>query len=750
MAQRISHYRLLERIGEGGMGLVYKAEDLNLRRVVALKFLRAEAFEDEGQRERFIREAQTTASLDHPNICTIFEIGEEEGQPFIAMAYINGVSLREKIQSGALDVHEIIRICAQAADGLEAAHRCNIFHCDINTSNLMITNEGLVKIMDFGLAEIVGKGDLAKVGKTYGTMGFMAPEQVRGDAVDQRTDVWALGVCMYQMLSGSLPFIGEYEPAVFYSILNEDPKPVSTLRPDVPPALAAIVEKALSKNRGDRFQYASHLSEELKSLLKQIEMGSLPDHPDSNDKPAIAVLPFANMSTDPEQEFFCDGIAEDIINGLTQLEGLRVVARTSAFAFKARSEDVRQIGRDLNIDVILEGSVRKWGDKLRITAQLVNVEDGYHLWSERFDRQLEDVFAIQDEISQAIVKMLKVQLIGSEEKEIVRHHTENVDAYTNYLKGRFYWNKRNEAGLRTGIEYFQRAIDNDPKYGIAYAGLADSYNLLGFYCAEAPRDVFPQAKKAAERALEMDADMAESYASLGFTYMFFDWDWRGAERAFKRSIELSPRYPTAHHWYAEYLVLVGRPDEGVEQSKRALASDPLSLIINTLLGWVPYFHRDYVEAVRQYEKTLQMDSRFVPAHFFLGLAYLRLSRYDEAITHIQRSSALFGRSGLFDAARAYALACAGRRGQAEESLEGTVELATRVYVPACFIAATYMRLGRPEDAFLWLDRAFEEHDIWLGFLKVDPAWDDVRQDPRFISLLRKVGLADTSALSGGS
>jgi serine/threonine-protein kinase len=739
VGRTISHYQVVEKIGEGGMGVVYKAKDTRLNRHVALKFLREEAFGSDNQRARFVREAQTAAALDHPNICTVYEIDETDDQIFISMAYQEGVNLDRVIESGSLDLEQAIDIAIRVAQGLEAAHRVGIYHCDVKSSNIMLNGINQVQIMDFGLAKLAEEIDVAKTPTILGTMAYMSPEQARGDAVDHRTDIWSLGVCLYEMLAGRLPFTGDYADAVFYTIVNEEPIPISDLRPGIPPRLERVVEKTLAKSVDDRFRSTGALVEELREIKR--ELGGAQTSETYANQPSIAVLPFTDMSPERDQEFFCDGIAEEIINALTKIDDLRVVARTSAFAFKARRQDIRDIGRSLNVTTVLEGSVRKSGQMLRITAQLIDVFDGFHLWSERFDRQMEDVFAIQDEIAQAIVAMLRVKLAGGPTMELVHRYTENLDAYTLYLKGRYYWNKRSEEGLKKGLDCFEQAIGEDSNYALAYAGLADSFNLLGFYGILPPREAFPKAQAAAQKALEMDATIAEAETSLAFSCMFYDWDWARAERAFKHAIELNPNYPTALHWYAEYLVLMGRGDETVAQSRKALESDPLSLIINTLLGWAPHYERKYDEAVEQYHRTLEMDPNFVPAHFFLGLTYVQKSMFEEAIAEFQQATSLFGESTLFVVVQGYAYAASGHRKEAQMVLDEMERVSEGTYIQPYYTAAVHHALGNSDQTFSWLDRACEERDTWVAFLKVDPIWDGLRTDKRFISLLRRVKLA---------
>ena len=457
-------------------------------------------------------------------------------------------------------------------------------------------------------------------------------------------------------------------------------------------------------------------------------------------KNSIAVLPFRNMSADPEQEYFCEGMSEEIINALTHIEDLRVVARTSAFVFKEKREDIREIGRKLNVETLLEGSVRKADNMLRITAQLINVADGYHLWSERYDREMEDVFAIQDDISQAIVNALRIKLVGEEKTLLVKRYTEDTEAYNLYLKGRYFWNKRTEEGMKKSIEYYEQAIEKDPSYALAYSGLADTYNTLGDWDFLPSKEAYSKAKVAATKALEIDDLLAEAHSALAWVKHVFDWDWLEAEREFKRAIELNPRYPTAHQWYAEYLMKVGRHNEAIAEIKRAQELDPLSLIINAIGGYVFFFARQYDEAIEQSRKTLEIDMNFYPAHLNLGWAYEQKGMFEEAITEFQKAIRLSGGSSLPLRNLGHAYAMSGRKSEAKEILNELMELSKQSYDQSYGIALIYTGLGEKDQALEWLENVYKERSGGMAILKVDPRMDGLRDNPRFTELLKKIGL----------
>jgi serine/threonine protein kinase/Tfp pilus assembly protein PilF len=740
IGKTISHYKILEKLGEGGMGVVYKAKDTKLDRIVALKFLPRHLLCDSEAKSRFEHEAKAASALDHPNIATIHEIDEVEGECFMAMAYIEGKSLKDLIQEKTFSIEETLDICIQIVEGLNAAHRKGIVHRDIKSDNIMLSDEGLAKIMDFGLAKLKGVSRVTKAGTTLGTVSYMSPEQARGEGVDHRTDIWSLGVVLYEMFTGQLPFKGEYEQAVIYAILNENPKPMADLRIGLPGELEPIVNKALSKSLDSRYQKAEDLLVDLRKLRKELElMASKEESFARKTQPSVAVLPFTNLSPDKEQEYFCDGMAEEIINALTQVEGLRVVARTSAFSFRGREIDIREIGRKLNVETLLEGSVRKAGNRLRITAQLVNVADGYHLWSERFDRDLADVFAIQDEISLAIVDKLKVKLLKEEKARLVKRYTDDPEAYSLYLKGRYFWYRRYEGGLQKGVEYFQQAIDQDPLYALAYAGIADCYNQFGLWGFLHPKEAYPKAKVACAKALEIDDTLAEAYASLGWIKMFYDWDWAEAEKAYKRAIELNPNYATVHYYYGLYLGAVGRGIEAIAEAKKGVELDPLNLVHNAVFGFVFYMQRRYDEAIEQLHKTLEMDPNFAVTCLFLGLSYMGKERWEEAIASLNKFASLWQGIPFPIGFLGFAYGMSEQKDKATSMLDQLSKLSQQRYVSSLYRALIYTGLGKKDQALEYLNKAYDERESWMVSLKVATFMDALRSDPRYEALIKKMG-----------
>ncbi len=778
IGKTISHYRILEKLGEGGMGIVYKAEDTKLKREVAIKFLPRHIAASAEERERFKIEAQAAAALNHPNIATIYAIEEIDDEMFMVMEFIDGQELRKLlIANSQLTIENCLAYAAQIAEGLKAAHAKGITHRDIKSSNIMVTESGQVKIMDFGLAKIGGGMHLTKAGTTLGTVAYMSPEQTWGEPVDQRTDIWSFGVVLYEMLTGRLPFRGEYEQAIIYSILNDEPKPIADLRPSVPIELEQLVGKALSKNPDARYQHVDEIQVGLKNLQRGFKTSKIKAPPPKattlrikrrwlfagvalfvvllvaaislnllqRTKPkarpaSIAVLPFVNMSTDAEKEYFSDGMTEELINALAKVKGLNVVARTSVFQFKGKAYDIRKIGEQLNVSAVLEGSVRKAGDKMRITAQLINVADGYHLWSESFEEStVQNIFAIQDGIARAIVDNLQIALAGNPEGKLVKPPTENLEAYDLYLKGRFFWNKRTSEGLQQGRQYFEQAVAKDPAYALAYAGLADSYLLLGQFAFLSPQEAFPKASAAASKALEMNNELAEAHSSLAYVKMLYEWDWQAAEREFRRAIELNPSYATAYQWYAEYLAAMDRFNEALVAIERARELDPLSLIINSVEGYIFLLNSLSELAIERYRQVIAMDPNF-PTYAYLARAYLQKGEYEEAIAEIQKEINLFGRKPVTLALQAYAYNLTGKVNEALKLRDELEEQARHTYVDPYHMAVLYSGLRDNEHAIRWLQKASEEHSGFSLFVKVDPFLDGLHSDARFTALLKKVHL----------
>jgi serine/threonine-protein kinase len=741
IGRTVSHYRITRQLGQGGMGVVYEAHDLKLGRTVALKFLPPDLTDHPEAKARFVREARTISALDHPNVCSIFEIDEtDDGRLFIAMARYEGETLKQRIARGSLPLAQVVDITGQVLQGLAQAHAQGIVHRDIKPANVFVTTDGLVKILDFGLAKLAGLTRRTRTGTVLGTVAYMSPEQARGEEVDHRTDLWSLGVVVFEMLTGRVPFVGGHEQAVIYSILNRDPVSISESRPETAHTWQQLVDRALAKDPRDRFPSATVME----SSFREISTGdeSARTQPIAESDPveaSVAVLPFQDMSPGQDQDYFCEGIAEELINALARIEDLKVAARTSAFQYKGSGHDVRRIGRELEVRTVLEGGVRKAGDRLRITAQLVDVASGYHLWSAKFDRDLDDIFAIQDEISLAIVDKLKIKLLGQEKSRLMKRHTADRVAHNLYLKGLYFWNRRLEGGMKKAMDYFRQAIERDPGYALAHVGMADTYNITGLFGFSPPREAFTRAKAAARKTLEIDDSIGEAHASLAFSTAFFDWDWSTAEREFRRAIELNPGYATAHEWYAIYLWAVGRFDESIEQAERARELDPLSLIINTLAGIAYYMARRYEESIAQIKRALEMDPNFLLAATYIVLPYVECGMYDDAIDIMRRAEPLaaehtytlgyfggvYGRAGLED--------------EASRILVRMDELARKRYVSALHRANLLVGMGRYDEALTDMERAYEERCPINSFSKMIPYFDCLQSNPRFQALLKKIG-----------
>ena len=769
---QLGPYRIVSPLGAGGMGEVFLARDSRLERDVALKVLPRD-FEDGAQRlSRFVREAKAVSALNHPNILTIHEVGEAAGYHFLATELVVGETLRARIARGALPLGEAVEIALQVAAALGAAHDAGIVHRDIKPENVMIRADRLVKVLDFGLAKWRDAAAVDPQGVTVdhahtqpgvilGTVAYMSPEQSRGRALDARTDIWSLGVVLYEMLSGKQPFEGESSTDVLANILHREPPPLVIRREDVPAELAAVVARALAKDVAERHPSATALLAELRAVQQSLRLDAAIEAPATAGsgaalpapalrssgaarplkRQAIAVLPFRNLSADPENDYFCEGLAEELMNALAKLDALKVAARTSAFAFKDTAANVSEIGRRLGVTTVLEGSVRTSRGRMRIAVQLVNAADGYNLWSERYDREMKDIFDVQDEITLAIVDALKVKLFGAERATALRRGTEDAEAHRLYLRGRFCWNQRTADSISQAVVYYRQAIERDPAYALAYAGLAESYVLFAWLSVEPPRESMPKARAAALRALEIDDDLAEAHAALGVYLSFYAWDQAASERELRRAIELKPSSAAAHHWLGNVALLaMGRFDESLAAERRAGELDPLSPIISSDTGVTLLLARRFDEAIAQFRRTLALDPRFYVARYHLGQALHAQGRYEAAIAEFESCLAADDDPWVM-ALLARSLARAGRRDEALGRRDTLVAAAARRYVPNVALAIVHGALDDRDQALLWLERDFEERSLFPPFYWIDPVFDDLRDDPRFEALVRRVGQA---------
>src|SRR6266849_7646021 len=803
IGRTISHYRVLEKLGGGGMGIVYKAEDIRLGRFVCLKFLPEKLSKDHPAVERFQREARAASSLNHPHICTIYDVDEYDGQSFIVMEFLEGQTLKHRIAGRPMDIERVPEYGHQMAESLEAAHAKAIIHRDIKPANIFLTERGQIKLLDFGLAKLLPErkgvaslshagtafttttedAHLTSTGVSMGTVAYMSPEQVRREELDERTDLFSLGLVLYEMSTGRQAFVGNTSGVLFEAILNRTPVRAVRLNPAISPQLEQIINKALEKDRMLRYRTAADLSADLLRLKRDtdsarafqvttaapsaqpakrpwihfvwavvlglalvlfgLNIGGLRDrvlHGTTRGRvDSIAVLPFANVSNDPKTEYLSDGITESLINSLSQLPNLSVTARNTVFRYKGQSSDPQKLGRDMGVRAILTGRLIQTGDELMISVSLEDVHESRQIWGEQYNRKLSNLVSVQQEIAADISSRLRPKLAGEERRLLARRPTENVEAYQLYLQGLFYWNKWTEADFKRAADYFTQAVQKDPRYALSYAGLADTYSQLGDAGYLPPSEAWPKAKAAAMQALEIDDTLAEAHTSLALVKEHFEWDWTGAETEFRRAIELNPNSANAHLWYGDFLSNTGRLEDGMRETKRAKDLDPLSLIINTKLGWQFYLSSQYDQAVEQLRKVLEIDQKFAPARRILEGVYSQMGKQKEAVAEREKFVSLSGSPELA-ASIEEDFKKSGYKGVLRGWLDGMTEISKHGYVSSYSIAEGYMRMGEKDKAFDWLEKAYEEHDSGLVSIGVEPMFDPVRRDPRFRDILRRMKL----------
>jgi len=816
---KLGRYEIRSKLGEGGMGEVYLAQDTKLDRKVALKVLLAKVAANQERMRRFVQEAKAASALNHPNILTIYEIDQTDSIQFIATEFIEGEMLRQHMRNAPLRVGEVLDVAAQVANALAAAHAAGIVHRDIKPENIMLRRDGIAKLLDFGLAKLTERPPPDSVdseaqtraivetdpGVVMGTAIYMSPEQARGLNVDARTDIFSLGVLIYEMVAGRRPFEGSNTNEILASILSDkEHAPLARFARQVPAELERIVDKALRKDREERYQTIKDMLLDLKSLRHRLEfdaeversrppemsngqttavlapstlsgqrvqtipteslVGGIKHHRriltlvllglivtaigltyliyfalPTGKIDSIAVLPLINASGDADTEYLSDGISEALINSLTELQQLRVVARSTAFRYKGREVDPLQVARELNVRAVLMGRVRQMGDTLTIQMDLVDASTGAQLWGKEYDRKVSDALSIKQAIAREVTEKLRLRLSGDEQRQLTKSDTTSAEAYQFYLRGRYYWNKRSAEGIRKAIEQFQQAIDGDPNYALAYVGLADCYLQLEQYAGVPASEIVPKARAAAERALQLDDSLAEAHASSASIYQK-QWRWAEAEEEIKRAISLNPNYPSAHHWYAYYFYIMRQFDDAMREIKRAHELDPLSPVISENVANVYLLKNDLNLAVEQCQRTIELDPSFADAHYILGFAYLKQGRNEEATAEFQKAVELSHRAGTYLGNLGYCYAVTGKRAEALAILKELEEKYTKGESTGQFLAGVYAGLGDKDQAFAWLERDFQQHSGQLPTLTWRLHFEGLRADPRYADLVRRMGL----------
>jgi len=833
LPEYIAHYRILRRLGKGGMGEVLLGEDTRQHgRKVALKVLPHELTKSESRLRRFKQEARAVLALNHPNILTVYEIGETDGSYYIATEYIDGETLRQCLWRGPLKLDETLGIALQVAMALEAAHAAGIVHRDIKPENIMLrqdkfVRDRFVKVLDFGLAKLTDRdastADPEAVtipitetnpGAIMGTSGYMSPEQALGESIDERTDIFSLGVVLYEMIAGQPPFQGKTESHTRVSIIDHDHVPLSEHVSNVPRQLERIASKALAKDRLKRYQTITDLKLDLEQLRDEIHTSEYPEMTrsiareteadfkstvptvsrsqteiatdrstasssitlvrprwlayglwgvfivaalvgavlfvtNSRRRPitSVAILPFVNDSKDPNAEYLSDGITESIINSLSQLPNLKVMSRNAAFRFKGPNLDPLEAGRSLDVGAVLTGRLVKLDDNLVIKTELIKVADGSQLWGAEYKSSVADIFSVQDEVSKKISQSLRLRLSGEDEEKLAKRYTKDAEAYQLYLKGRYFWNKRNEEGFRNGIDFFRRAEEKDPTFALAFSGLADSYALLCDIGVVRPVDEMPKAKAAAQKAVDADPELAEAYTSRAFVRLAYDWDWLGAQSDFQQALKLNPKYPTAHQWYASYLMQMGKFSLAKHEIEEAHNLDPLSPIISANTGLYSYYEKNYDDAIAKYKTTLQSDPEFWVARHYLALAYVQKGRQDEAIVELRKLIKTPSSGPIPDqiveaeseaaASLGFAYGMAGKQAEARAIINQLDALSKRRYVSPLYFAIIYAGLKDNDKAIEYLNKAFDARHPGLVLIRIEPMFDGLRGDGRFKELVKR-------------
>ncbi len=840
VGQTISHYRILSILGKGGMGVVYKAEDVRLGRMVAVKFLPEEMAKDHAALERFRREARAVSALNHSNICTLHDIDLEAERPFLVMEYIEGETLRQRIQASPIPIDEMLDLAIQITEALDTAHTGRILHRDIKPANILVTPKGQIKVMDFGLAKVDAaapsdsSGDEASTmaidfvtsaGSTIGTVAYMSPEQASGEKLDSRSDLFSLGVVLYEMATGKTPFHGTTTALTFVAILHQGCVPPTQLRPELPPEVDRIINKALEKDRDLRYQTAADIRADLKRLRREINASqtstmpislagisgahsaashrtslssgpvdaasatrtvvipagsvSTPRAPASVSSAeylvseikkhrlglysaialvvllaaaggyyfffrqapldSIAVLPFENVGGAPGTEYLGEGITESIINSVSQLPNLTVRSFSSVSRYRAKDVTPEKAGTDLKVQAVLTGRLVHHGDEVSINAELIDVRHDRQIWGNQYNAKVADLMSVQSQISREVSDRLQLKFTGEDQKRMARGATDNSEAYQLYLQGRYHWNKRTLEDMQQAIDFFEQAIQRDPRYALAYSGQADAYALLADFNVLPAKEVMPKVKMAADKALGLDSSLAEAHASLGWA-LYHQWNWSDAEKELKRAIELNPSYATGHSYYGDYLLAVGRADEALAELNRARDLDSGSPVTGVALGMRSYYARDFQRAIDQCQQALGPDPDFVPAHLCVGRAYEMKGSFPEAIQELKKGLELSGGDSNEVAALGHAYAASGQKDEASKTLKDLTMRSQQTYVQPSRVAAIYIALGDTDQAFEWLEKAFVDQSTSLVYLKVEPVFDPIRKDSRFADLVRRIGL----------